>query len=206
MSSSSKVNFLRAMVRAAVVFFVCAGAQAETGYVTDMLQLDMYANQAMDGRPTKKLRSGDSFEILERDGRYARVKLPDGQIGWVKSLYLVTKEPARTRLNALEKQNADLSNRLEKIQAQLDARQSRVAELEGDRGSEAEQIIALEEELKNLRSRNAALNSTLSSYGTSVPVSWLFVASLLMLAAGAVGGWYLIDSRSRAKHGGYRVY
>jgi len=39
-----------------------------------------------------------------------------------------------------------------------------------------------------------------------VPVSWLFVASILMLVLGVVGGWYFVDSRSRAKHGGYRVY
>lgn len=203
---SSKLQLLALRHWVVALFFVCVGAQAETGYVTDMLQLDMYATQAMDGRPIKKLRSGDSFEILERTGRYARVRLPGGQTGWVKSLYMVTTEPARTRVNILEKQNTDLTARLEALNNQLAERESRVAELEGDQGTEAGQLKAAEAELASLRDRNAALESTLSSYGSSVPLSWLIIVSLLALALGIAAGWYFIDSRSRAKHGGYRVY
>lgn len=203
---SSKAQLLRFRNWVLTLMFVWVGAQAETGYVTDMLQLDMYATQAMDGAPLKKLRSGDSFEILERTGRYARVRLPGGQSGWVKSLYLVTTEPARTRLNALEKQNADLLAQLEALNEQLAERMSMVAELEGDRGTEAEQLAAASEELAALRDRNTALENTLSSYGSSVPLSWLIIVSLLALVLGVAAGWYFIDSRSRARHGGYRVY
>lgn len=203
---SSKVRL--SIISTGLVVGLLSGftAQAETGYVTDMLQLELYAGEDMSGRPIKKLRSGDSFEILQRKGRYANVRLPGGQTGWVKSLYLVTEEPARARLNKLEKQNENLSSRLQSLQSQLSDRQSRIAELEGDRSGEAEQRAGMEAELQDLRNRNDALESTLSSYGSSVPLSWLIVMSLLMLVLGAAGGWYFIDSRSRARHGGYRVY
>jgi SH3 domain protein len=181
-------------------------AFGETGYVTDMLQLDLYATEAMDGRPLRKLRSGDSFELLEQKRRYAKVRLPGGQTGWVKSLYIVTKEPARTRLNKIEKRNASLEAQLEETGAQLAERAARVAELEGNRSGAEEQLELARSELDELREQNATLRGTLQSYGSSVPTSWLIIVSLLMLGLGCFGGWYYIDSRSRARHGGYRVY
>ncbi len=203
---SSRGRFPAAVVWVAAGWLAVMSAQAETGYVTDMLQLELYASEDMSGRPIQKLRSGDSFEILERKGRYANVRLPGGQSGWIKSLYMVTEEPARARLNKLENQNADLTARLQSLQAQLADRQSRVAELEGSSSNAAEQRAAVEAELQSLRSRNDALESTLSSYGSSVPLSWLIVISLLALVLGVAAGWYFIDTRSRARHGGYRVY
>ena len=72
---------------AAVGALLGAGpAVAETVYVTDMLQLELYAARDMSGPPLKKLRSGDQMELLARDGRYAQVRTADGQQGWVKSL------------------------------------------------------------------------------------------------------------------------
>ncbi len=73
-------------------------AQAEDAYVTDMLQLDMYATSEFSGGSIRKLRSGDHVSLIEEQGRYANVRADDGLVGWVTSLYLVKDEPARTRL------------------------------------------------------------------------------------------------------------
>jgi len=181
-------------------------AQAETAYVTDMLQLELYANEAMTGRPIRKLRSGDSFEILQRKGRYANVRMPDGQTGWVKSLYIVDKEPARTRLNKLDALNTELAARVDMLTAELADKQTRIDDLVGDETSTVGQLAAAQTELEVLRADRDDLQSTLASYGSSVPLSWLLVGSLFSLVLGAVGGWYFIDRASRAKHGGYRVY
>jgi hypothetical protein len=78
-----------------VTLFCGAFAQAESIYVTDMLRLDMYPTEEMTGPSMRKLKSGDRMDLLERKGRYAQVRI-DGQEGWVKSLYLVEEEPART--------------------------------------------------------------------------------------------------------------
>ncbi len=178
----------------------------ETGYVTDMLQLDLYATESMDSKPLKKLRSGDSFELLERKNRLVKVRLPGGQTGWAKSLYIVTKEPARSRLSKVEQRNDGLEKKLEQIGAQLAEREVRVAELEGNRSGAEEQLAEARTELEDLHEQNGVLQETLKSYGSSVPTSWLVIVSLLMLGLGGFGGWYYVDSRSRARHGGYRIY
>jgi SH3 domain protein len=172
-----------------------AAAEAESVYVTDMLRLDMYATEAMTGPVIQKLRSGDRMEMLESKGRYAFVRSEGGKEGWVKSLYLVEEEPARTRVNKLEKTNANLEGTVRKLRSQLAGEQAKVS-----------QLAAVDEEVVILREENAELADQVSQYAGSVPVFWLLLAMVFSLAAGLAGGWYLVDRRSRSKHGGYRIY
>jgi SH3 domain protein len=188
-----------------VVLLLASGAKAETAYVTDMVQLDMYGNAQLSGSSIRRLRSGDKVEIRERRGPYARVTI-DNQEGWVASLYLQSKEPARTRVNQLEDSNAALEKSVEQLRAELESKQARVNELEAMQSGELEQKEATEAELAGLREENARLEDKLNAYVGSVPLTWLLLAILVSLGFGLVGGWFYIDKRSRDRHGGYRVY
>jgi SH3 domain protein len=181
-------------------------AHAETAYVTDMLQLDLYANEALSGAPLRRLRSGDVLEVLERGERKARVKLEDGEVGWVKSLYIVDVEPARTRANKLEAQVTELESELEALRGQLAAEQQRLNDIESNKSTAVGRLRAAEQELDELRASNALLSSRMATYAGSIPLSWTLAGMVLALLLGAVACWYWIDSRSRARHGGYRVY
>lgn len=180
-------------------------AGAEIAYVTDMLQLDMYAGSDMAGSPIKRLRSGDKLEIVERNGRYARVK-SGSQTGWVKSLYLVEQEPARTRVNQLEKTNEQLEGSVKTLRAQVTAEQDRIKQLTAAQNGEVADRETAEAELVRLRAENERLGNRLDSYAGSLPLTWVLIAVLISLVGGGIGGWYYIDKRSRDKHGGYRVY
>jgi len=181
-------------------------ALAETAYVTDILQLELYETQEMSGRPLKKLRSGDSMEVVQRDGRYARVRLEDGETGWVKSLYLVDKEPARTKLNKLDKELGAAKETIADLEKQLSGRTAEFEQLQNNQQGSVDQGELIQDQLKNLRIVNSDLQSRLSAYAGSVPLTWLLFAVLVALISGVVVCWYFIDSRSRARHGGYRVY
>ena len=180
--------------------------RAETAYVTDMLQLEMYASPDMIGEPLRKLRSGDKVEVVTRTGRIAQVQSEGGLEGWVKGLYLVPDEPARTRVNQLEQSNEGLENTVKKLRSQLSTEQGALKELQQTQSGTEEQRSATEAELENLRSENAKLEGSLAAYGMNVPVTWLLIAMLVAVIGGFAGGWYWIDRRSREKHGGYRIY
>jgi SH3 domain protein len=198
------------MSRIVIILFaglwLVASVHAETGYVTDMLQLEMYSTADMAGAPLRNLRSGDKVEVVERNGRVARVKSDDGQEGWVKGLYLVADEPARTRVNQLEQSNKGLENTVKKLRSQLAAEQGALTELEQVQSGTEEQRATTESELENLRSENARLERSLSAYGINVPLTWLFIAMVIAVTGGFAGCWYWIDRRSRDRHGGYRIY
>jgi SH3 domain protein len=187
-------------------FWLMGSALAETAYVTDELQLDMYASADMTGSAIKKLRSGDKVEVLERNGRYAQIRSASGQSGWVKGLYLVKTEPARTRVNQLERSNKGMDTTIKKLRSQLVAEQARAEKLEAVQTGAAEQTSSVEVRLAELAELNGKLEKKLSSYGPSIPLKWAFLVMGLSLVGGLLGGWYFIDKRSRQRHGGYRIY
>jgi len=194
------------MLLVLLIMALPAGLRAETAYVTDMLQLELYDNEALSGAPVRKLRSGDQLEILERSTRKARVKLDNGETGWVKSLYIVTTEPARTRANKLEAEVEALQSQVAKLGEQLAAEQQRLQDIESNKSGAVGQLRAAQAELEELRSSNALLGDRIATYRGSVPLSWTFAGMVLALVAGGFGAWFWMDSRSRARHGGYRVY
>ena len=183
-----------------------SGVRAEAAYVTDMLQLEMYQTSEFIAPPIRKLRSGDKVELLEKQGRYAHVKAEDGLEGWVKSLYLVSDEPARTRLNKLESTNSGLEKTIKKLRSQLESEKGKVSELTEAQDGSASAAAETAAELERLRDENASMTEKLDAYGTSVPLKWLLIAAGITLLGGLLGGWYFVDSRSRARHGGYRIY
>ncbi|MCP4000946.1 MAG: hypothetical protein GY727_08540 [Gammaproteobacteria bacterium] len=187
-------------------WWLLASAQAETAYVTDMLQLNMYVTVEMTGSPILKLRSGDKMEIIQRKGRYALVESSGGKKGWVKSLYLVDREPARTRVNQLEHSNQGLEGTVKKLRSQLSVEQGKLKELKEAQSGEVDQLAARETELEELRSKNNQLKNSLEAYAMSVPVTWLLIVFIITLVGGLGGGWYLVDKRSRDRHGGFRIY
>jgi SH3 domain protein len=181
-------------------------AVAETLYVTDVLQLELYETMQMTGSPLKRLRSGDSMEVLQKEGRYTRVRLEDGETGWLKSLYLVDKEPARARLNKLDDEFSAAQKKVASLEKRLADRDNQLGSLKASNEGSAGEEEARLAELDMLRIQNSDLQSRVNAYSGSVPVSWLLICLVATLITGFIAGWYTIDRRSRARHGGYRVY
>lgn len=77
-------------------------ANAATAYVTDELVLGVYTEQNGGGSRLATLHSGATLETLSVSGEFTQVRLGDGTVGWVKSTYLTSREPAAARLKELE--------------------------------------------------------------------------------------------------------
>lgn len=184
----------------------CA-AQAETGYVTDVLSLGLHRAADTSDAAFRTLRSGDSFEVLSRssNGYYAQVRLPDGTTGYVKAAYVVTEKPARTVVDELTAERDRLSAQLDDLRAafaepaaRMDALQSEAAELKAERD-------AAQARSEELESENAALAARQERYRHSLPVGWVAGAALLCLLGGVLIGLWWVDRQIRRRHGGIRV-
>jgi len=175
---------------------------AETVYVTDELRLGMYDNEQTNGRPFKSLVSGDRLEVLERSLMSIRVRTDDGEEGWVKTAYVVTREPARRRVAGLEKANGDLEQANAELTAKLGTAEASIGTLE----SELESLESEVEELPALKDSHAALQAEVASRALRVPVLWVLIAVAVALTLGTAGGYYWLDRKVRSHFGGIRPY
>ena len=190
-----------------VLLMSCAaGVSAETAYVTDMLRLGLHRAEDTSDSAFRTLVSGAQLEILERRANYARVRTMDGEVGWVRSAYLVADKPAQLRLGEIE---AEIDRVREELSAALTAGDA----AEGAPGELADQMRfgsgaaePMHETLARLQQENAAYASQLEIERRSVPLSWAGAALLVTLIGGFVAGMAWVDYLIRRRYGGLRVY
>jgi SH3 domain protein len=189
-----------------ILLFTCFRvAVAETAYVTDMLRLGVYAAADTSDQPFVNLGSGDSLEILEQNQFYARVRIPDGRQGWVRRTFLVDEEPARFRIQKVEKERDRVEAELKALKNQMAKRDEIVSNLETQLTSNVDRQQSERDELLGLRKRNDELTGDLEAYRFSVPGIWFLATALATLAIGFFGGRRWLDRMSRQRHGGFVV-
>jgi Bacterial SH3 domain len=182
---------------------LAARVTAATAYVSDELVLGVYSEQNNQGQRLTTLHSGASVETLAVNGDFTQVRLSDGTIGWVKSAYLTTQEPAVVRIKQLQDE-LDRSRATTPALAEAAAR------------SELEQ---LKRELAAKQAELMAANATPTPPGGSAAAwgpgartassarAWIEVAATLAsLMVGFCLGYATLARRIRHKYGGLKVY
>ena len=81
---------------------LAARVTAATAYVSDELVLGVYSELNNQGQRLTTLHSGARVETLAVSGDFTQVRLNDATVGWVKSAYLTTEEPAVVRIKQLQ--------------------------------------------------------------------------------------------------------
>ena len=202
-------NFRISALILALLLFVgtWAGvARAETAYVTDMLQLGVHGAPDTSDTAFTFLKSADSVEVLERNLFYARVRIADGREGWVRTTFLVDEPPPRLRVETVENERDRTAADLEKLRGRFNQQKSKLSELEGKLSVNEAGVRAEQEELEQLRAAIDDLDERLETYRYSLPIFWFLIGIILSLGAGVFASRWWLDSRSRMRHGGFRVH
>ena len=199
-------------VLAAILLALCAAhGRAAPAYVTDELVLGVYAEQTTQGQRLATLHSGASVETLAVSGESTQVRLPDGRIGWVKTTYLTSREPASARVKALQ-------DELDRSRATTPALAEAAARSEVERLTR--ELAARQTEMPNPAPAGAGQTSSgaapvagdtpvLSSTAaaTIVPPWWLWLGAVgAALGGGFWLGYTALARRIKDKFGGIKVY
>ncbi|HEY2145997.1 MAG TPA: TIGR04211 family SH3 domain-containing protein [Steroidobacteraceae bacterium] len=183
---------------ALLLALLAAGAAADSAYVSDELVLGVYAEQNGQGQRLTTLHSGSSVETLAQSGEFTQVRLSDGTVGWVKSAFLTSKEPATVRIKQLEEEldrgrattpalaEAAARSEVERLKQQLSAKQ---AEIDAARGQQ----------------RPAASSAAPLSVGTA-PALLIAASAAISLLVGFWLGYATLARRVKHKFGGIKVY
>lgn len=197
---------MRFTMRLIILAALPAVALAETAYVTDNLRLGLHREEDTSGNAFRTLESGQEVEILSRDRNYALVQLPDGVQGYLKAAYLVFEKPAKLIVSETQAKNEKLVRELADTKrafagpaATIDGLESDIAQHEAALDESNARVQMLTEENEKFRNRQA-------SYKYSLPLTWVAGALGVCLLAGFLLGIWLVDYRSRKRHGGVRIY
>lgn len=189
-----------------LLLLVMSTGHAETAYVTDLLRLGLHQAEDTSDRAFRTLESGQEMEVLSRTRLYARVRLPDGQEGYVKAAYLVDEKPAKLIVAEERAEQERLRAELESLRASfaqpaetISRLESDVTELETALAASREAASAAETELERIEQRQ-------ERYRYSLPYRWVAGAVIACLIGGFLLGLWWFDVRSRRRHGGIRVY
>ncbi|MCW9058908.1 MAG: TIGR04211 family SH3 domain-containing protein [Gammaproteobacteria bacterium] len=134
------------------------GAQAQTLYVSDQLEIQLRSGASLQHRILRMLPSGTALEVLEVDQAegWTRVRAPSGVDGWVLSRFLMPERAARDRLAAAEQRVA----RLEQENRQLNVT---IRELRGEKESVAKERGELDQTSRQLAQELEEIRRTASS-------------------------------------------
>jgi len=109
----------------------CAVAVAESASVVDNVRANLRSGKGENYRSLRVLPAKTMVEVLESDGEYSKVKLEDGQTGWIKSslVTIVPSAPASeppapatpsVDLTAIQQELVSTREQLVKMQGELE--------------------------------------------------------------------------------------
>ncbi len=122
----------------------CANVHAETMYVKDVLRLPLRTGQSVEYKIIAVIESSQAVEVLQSEGEWSRVRLPNEKEGWVQTRYLTSAATHKMKLEDLEKKHKNLT-------AQASALLEENAELKGEKQKLSAQLTENEKALKKIR-------------------------------------------------------
>lgn len=125
-------------------------ALAEQGYITDRLHITLRRGPGNEYKILKSLPSATPVEILERGERYLKVRLEDGEEGYVLTQYVSDEMPSVLVAERLRRERDRLGDRLKALedkeralQAELTAAGGRLQRSESELRKTTEQFQVL---------------------------------------------------------------
>jgi len=196
-----------------MLLLMAVDAAAATAYVSDELVLGVYSEQNSQGQRLATLHSGARVETLAVNGEFTQVRLNDGAVGWVKSAYLTTQEPATVRVKQLQEE-LDRSRATTPALAEAAAR-SEVEQLKRELASTQSALDAARGAAPPVAAggapaagRSADSRGALAGITAAAPGRpWLGILAIFVaLACGFWLGYATLARRIRHKFGGIKVY
>ncbi len=192
----------------------------EFAYVTDSLQLRVYASPSADSDVLQTIESGDSVEVLASKGGYSQVTTYDDTRGWVKSAFLVEDPPAKLLYYSVSEKNKELEAEVEALKDGIQSADGiessetnliQIEELQTQLAQQQQSYQALQSQLKETIAKDQLRESTTSISDikplvtASINKKWFFIASAVLLLLGILLGMKLSSMRMKKRLHGFSL-
>jgi SH3 domain protein len=182
-------------------------------YVTDQLLLGLYAKNDASGKRIGTLESGAELEILERNKNYAKVKTNNGNIGWVKTAFLVGEKPAKLMLEDVEIEKKKLVQALEENNRKLAMIRTPSAEdMAALKKDLREKSLGLQQAQLRIDELDQQLIKARAEFKWYEyiqrllhPLWWYLIGGIGLLSTGIIIGIGIVNNRLRKRFYGFRL-
>jgi SH3 domain protein len=187
----------------------------EISYVTDELLLVLYTGDTASGERIRSIESGTPLEVIKRKKNYARVRTREGEVGWVKAGFLVKEKPAKTLVAELTRENAELTQTLQKTQEKLANPEAiaakKIVSLRKQVSETNRTLKHTKDQIRDLKTRLADTLAELERYKPNpkehwIDPRWLYLGGAVsLLFGGIIIGIRIVNNRIRRRFYGFRL-
>jgi SH3 domain protein len=153
LSATPRRAALACLLTIALAPTTAGAANGDTMYVSDELVITFRTQPSTRGEILHNLTTGTSMVILDMDSQeeWAQVRLQNGREGWVRKQYLTPEPAPRHKLEAANRDAAQLSRTVADLRQQLQGVQSARTEAEESSESLESQVSRLQQELAEIK-------------------------------------------------------
>lgn len=139
-------------------------AQAETMYVSNIVKITLRTGPGTDHKILRMLPSGQQVEILNSEGDWSYVRLPEGMEGWLLTRFISAEKPSSLILKALEKEHQTLLGEAERLQAENQNLSEENSRLTAELAEAKKRLASVSDEFQTLKKESTDFLSLKSQY------------------------------------------
>lgn len=117
-------------VLAAALLAAAAGPASAQQYIRDEIRVNMRAGPGLQFKILRTLVSGEAVTQLGTQEDWIRIRMADGDEGWVPGGYVVEEAPASVALPSMQAKLASTRARIEELDRQLAGQTEAITELD----------------------------------------------------------------------------
>ena len=163
---------------------------AQAVFVIDYLAAGIHEDESPTSRVIRVVPSGTSMELLHESADMSQIKTPDGEIGWINKMYLMSSKPVQQALLELQTTHLETVRQLATTQEKVNVLTAQIEVTAA--------VTQPHTSPENVTSR--------SLHGKLLILqAWHFVLFILLIGLSFVAGAYFVDWLGRRRHGGFRL-
>jgi len=166
---------LKRLLLLILVSGINVSAFAEVVYVSDTLRVGVRPEPDNGYSPVGVVLTGMKLNVLDRQNNYLKIETDEGITGWMKDIYVIEQKTAILKLQELQKNHISASQ-------QLKTNQENIKQLQSSNASLNTQVDNLKEERSKLQQVQAEFTS---SQQTAKSRWYWWVVVILMAIAGS---------------------
>ena len=158
------MNMKRYVIAGIFLILTSASAQAETMYVSEIIEITLRTGPGIDHKVIAMVRSGQALSVLEPGPEWTKIRLPSEKEGYVLTRFLTNKKPNELLLSELKKKYRALEEKVESLRDENNRQNEENKNLNAEFGRKEKLLARITDSYETLRKESAEFINLKTNY------------------------------------------